>query len=88
MEPIRTPEDLGKLIHKTRKRLQLSQNHLAGLTGKAHEFVNHAENGKPECQIGKVLELARELGIELYALTPAERHILLLSNDRGEGPAL
>ena len=87
MEPIRTPDDLGKLIRKARKHLQLSQNHLAGMTGKAHEFVNHAENGKSECQIGKVLELARELGIELYALTPAERTVLLLSGDRKAGEA-
>lgn len=83
MHRIETPADLGKLLRKARKALKTSQAGLSGLSGRSNRTINHAENGKEEMQFGKLLELARDLGIHLYASTPDDRSPVVILDKPG-----
>lgn len=62
---IRTAADLGAAIRHRRKELRLSQEDLADAVGVGRKFVSTVENGKPTAQIGLVLDLCLELGIQI-----------------------
>ncbi len=68
--PVDTPEQLGALIRSARKAQRLRQDDVAGIAGSSHVFVRDVERGKPTVQLGKVLDLLRELGIRLVADVP------------------
>ena len=67
---IRTAEDLGRLIREQRKRQGLRQTDLAAIIGASHVFVGDVEKGKPSVQLGRVLRLLDELGLELRLSLP------------------
>jgi y4mF family transcriptional regulator len=67
---IRTAEDLGRLIRDQRKRQGLRQTDLAAIIGASHVFVGDVEKGKPTVQLGRVLRLLDELGLELRVSVP------------------
>lgn len=67
---IRTAEDLGRLIRDQRKRQGLRQTDLAAIIGASHVFVGDVEKGKPSVQLGRVLRLLDELGLELHLSVP------------------
>ena len=69
-KPIAAPAQLGEIIRKARKAQRLRQDDLAGTAGASHVFVMEVERGKPTVQLGKVLDLLRELGIRLFADVP------------------
>ena len=64
-----TPQDIGKSIRDTRKRLGVTQRALALTSGTGLRFVIDLENGKETCEIGKALTILHTLGIKL-TLTP------------------
>jgi len=64
-----TPNDLGKIVRETRKKLGNTQKDLALTSGTGLRFVIDLEKGKETCQIGKALTILHTLGIRL-ALTP------------------
>jgi len=65
-----TPEQIGKLIRETRKKLGVTQRSLALTSGTGVRFVIDLEKGKETCEIGKALTILNTLGIKL-TLTPA-----------------
>jgi y4mF family transcriptional regulator len=65
-----TPEDLGRLVRKERKSLGLTQADLALTSGTGMRFISDLENGKPTCQIGKILTVLKTLGIRLTMSSP------------------
>ena len=65
-----TPQDIGKLIHDTRKRLGVTQRALALTSGTGLRFVIDLEKGKETCEIGKALTILHTLGIKM-TLTPS-----------------
>jgi transcriptional regulator with XRE-family HTH domain len=67
---ILSPQQLGLLIRATRRSQKLRLDDAAGATGVGHVFVREVERGKPTVQLGRVLRLLRELGIELKAEVP------------------
>ncbi len=67
---IRSAEDLGRLIRDQRKRQGLRQTDLAAIIGASHVFVGDVEKGKPSVQLGRVLRLLDELGLELRLSVP------------------
>lgn len=67
---IRTAEDLGRLIRDQRKHQGLRQTDLAAIIGASHVFVGDVEKGKPTVQLGRVLRLLDELGLELRVSVP------------------
>ena len=67
-----TPRAIGEIAKKTRINLDLTQEALAMTAGTGLRFIYDLENGKPTCEIGKVLSLLNTLGITVM-LTPPNR---------------
>lgn len=65
-----SPEQLGKSVRKTRKEMGVTQSDLALTSGTGLRFVSDLENGKPTCQIGKVLTVLQTLGIRVELVPP------------------
>ena len=64
---ISTAQELGLLVRATRKSQKLRMDDAAGSAGVGHVFVREVERGKETVQLGRVLRLLAELGIELKA---------------------
>lgn len=62
---IKSVKELGILVRDTRKELKLSQVELAQLSNLGTRFISDLENGKPTCEIEKVLKVVANLGIKL-----------------------
>ena len=62
---IKSIKELGILVRDTRKKLKLSQVELAQLSNLGTRFISDLENGKPTCEIEKVLKVVANLGIKL-----------------------
>jgi transcriptional regulator with XRE-family HTH domain len=67
---ISSPQELGLLVRATRKSQKLRLDDVAGSAGVGHVFVREVERGKETVQLGRVLKLLAELGIELKADVP------------------
>ena len=65
-----TPEQIGKSVRTTRKKLGVTQKDLALTAGTGLRFIIDLEKGKPTCQIGKVLIVLQTLGIALALHAP------------------
>ena len=66
-----TPQDLGKIVRDTRKKLGVTQKDLALTSGTGLRFVIDLEKGKETCQLGKALTILQTLGIKLVLTPPA-----------------
>lgn len=62
---IRNPEQLGAAIRARRRELKVTQKDLALTCGTGLRFISDLENGKPTCQIGKILQVLQALGLKL-----------------------
>ena len=58
-------KSLGVGIREARRRLNVTQKDLSLASGIGLRFIIELEKGKPTCQIGKALEIARALGLKL-----------------------
>jgi y4mF family transcriptional regulator len=56
---------LGMLVRRRRLELGLRQRDLALAVNTGERFVVDLEAGKPTCQLGKTLAVAKAVGIEL-----------------------
>ena len=57
--------DIGKIIRTTRKAQGATQAEFAALCGVGVRFLSELENGKPTAELGKVLLVIQNLGLEL-----------------------
>lgn len=58
-------EEIGKIVKSTRKKLGVTQRNLALTSGTGLRFIIELEQGKPTCQLEKVLTVLRTLGVKL-----------------------
>ena len=58
-------KEIGKIIKNTRKKLGVTQRNLALTSGTGLRFIIELEQGKPTCQLEKVLTVIRTLGLQL-----------------------
>ncbi|MDP9175309.1 MAG: helix-turn-helix transcriptional regulator [Planctomycetota bacterium] len=65
-----TPQQIGQLVKKARKTLGVTQKDLALTSGTGLRFIIELEQGKPTCQIGKVLTVLHTLGITVELTLP------------------
>jgi HTH-type transcriptional regulator/antitoxin HipB len=65
-----TPEKIGEFLRKTRKNMGVTQKDLALTSGTGLRFIIEMEQGKPTCQIGKVLTVLQTLGIKIELIPP------------------
>jgi HTH-type transcriptional regulator/antitoxin HipB len=66
-----TPQDIGRLVHETRKGLGVTQKELALTSGTGLRLIIELEKGKATAEIGKVLTILETLGIQLTLTPPA-----------------
>ena len=59
----------GSLVRSRRKAMRMRQDQLALATGVGRRFVIDLEAGKPSCQLGRSLLVAKALGLDLATLT-------------------
>lgn len=69
---ITSAQELGLLIRATRKSQKVRLDDLAGSAGVGHVFAREVERGKPTVQLGRVMRLLGELGIQLKADVPSD----------------
>ena len=65
LELIKSVKDLGTLVKEARKKQKLTQVELAQLSNVGTRFLSDLENGKPTCEIDKVIKVLANLGIKL-----------------------
>jgi HTH-type transcriptional regulator / antitoxin HipB len=63
----------GLLVRSHRQAMNLSQDDLALITGVGRRFIIDLERGKPSCQLGRSLLVARELRLNLADILRASR---------------
>ena len=68
-----SPAEIGTLIRQTRKKIGVTQKHLALTAGTGLRFIIDLENGKETCEIGKVLTVLNTLGIKMTLTPPVAR---------------
>jgi y4mF family transcriptional regulator len=60
---IRTPEELGHLVRRTRRAHGLDQSDLALAAGTGRRFIVDLENGKPTTQLRELLKVLDALNL-------------------------
>jgi y4mF family transcriptional regulator len=60
--PIQKPEDLGRLVRETRKRLKLTQPQLALAANVGVRFIVELEAGKSTLRLENILRVLQALG--------------------------
>jgi len=67
---ITTVAELGEVIRATRKANNIRLDDVASMAGLGPVFVGDVEYGKETVQMGRVLQLLRELGLKLVVDVP------------------
>ncbi|MEZ2740868.1 transcriptional regulator [Comamonas jiangduensis] len=68
---INTVADLGLILRAVRKSQGLRLDDLAGSAGVGHVFAREVEYGKETVQMGRVLKLLQEAGLQLTVDIPS-----------------
>jgi HTH-type transcriptional regulator / antitoxin HipB len=71
LEIIDSPSCFGGLIRSRRQALGMTQRDLALAVNVGERFIVDLESGKPTCQLGKALAVAKGVGIRLTDTAPA-----------------
>ena len=61
----RSPKQMGQLIQRHRKALNLSQSHLASRSGVRQEMISRIESGHDGAKLGTICNLLAALGLEM-----------------------
>jgi y4mF family transcriptional regulator len=62
----------GSLVRSRRKAMRMRQDQLALATGVGRRFVIDLEAGKPSCQLGRSLLVAKALGLDLVNILASD----------------
>ncbi|MGB3075288.1 MAG: hypothetical protein WBB36_08195 [Chitinophagales bacterium] len=65
-----TPEKIGEIVKMVRKSMGATQKDLALTSGTGLRFIIELEQGKPTCQLGKVLIVLQTLGVKIDLTLP------------------
>ena len=68
-----TSKYIGELVKGARKSMGITQKGLALTAGTGIRFIIELERGKETCQLGKVLQVLRTLGIKINFTTPTSK---------------
>lgn len=64
-----TAADIGAAIRKKRKEDGLTLAEAAALCSVGYRFLSDLENGKATAQLGKVLQVLKALGLDVYIVS-------------------
>lgn len=62
---IKTAGELGELLRHTRIEQQFTLERVSGMTHIGMRFLSELERGKETAQLGKVLQIIHQLGLEI-----------------------
>ena len=65
MQCVQRPSEIGDLIRRRRREAGYSIQQLAQLLGCSTRFLSEVERGKEGASIGRVLQIAVSLGLEM-----------------------
>jgi HTH-type transcriptional regulator/antitoxin HipB len=68
----RTPKQLGAIIQRQRRAMQMSQTDAAERAGLRQEMVSKIESGSPGAKIRSVCDLLSALNLELSVATRSQ----------------
>lgn len=74
---VRTPEALGHLVRRERKRQGLTLDTVYAASGLTTRFLSEFERGKPNASLGRVMDTLQALGLEMLVLPRGEAERLL-----------
>lgn len=66
---ISSTADLGVLVRDRRLKMGLTQQALADTAGTGRRFISELEGGKATLEFGKIIQVSRILGIDLFAMS-------------------
>lgn len=69
---VTTAKELGGLVRRKRKEVGALQESAAAMSGVGTKFLSQVENGKETAELGKVLQVLKSLGLELYVFPRSE----------------
>lgn len=69
---VTTAGELGNLVRRKRKEVGTLQESTAALSGVGTKFLSQLENGKETAELGKVLQVVKSLGLEIYIYPRSE----------------
>lgn len=81
---IEDPAALGRAIRARRRVLKLRQEEVSARSGVSIGTVSAIENGKPTAQIGLVLQICRDLGLQLTMKLLLDVHLEGISTPIGQ----
>ena len=62
---VTTSTEIGQLIKQRRKSVKVTQHTLAAASGTGLKFIVELEQGKPTCQIQKIMTVLNTLGLRV-----------------------
>ncbi|GMQ75672.1 MAG: hypothetical protein BMS9Abin01_0927 [Gammaproteobacteria bacterium] len=68
--PLQSVKQIGTSVRETRKRLRMTQNELALVSGVGLRFIHDLERGKPTIRLEPTLRVLAALGIQLEVDPP------------------
>jgi transcriptional regulator with XRE-family HTH domain len=69
---IHSTEQLGEILKTVRKSQSVRQDDMADMIGTSHVYVSEVEKGSEGANIGGILKLLDELGVNLILNIPDE----------------
>ena len=69
---VKTPDELGQVVRAVRRSQGLRQDDLAAMAGASHVSLMNIERGKEGVALGRVMQVLRELGIQVQLDVPPE----------------
>jgi len=70
---IETAGELGQLLRDNRMEQQFTLERVSGMTNIGMRFLSELERGKETAQLGKVLQIIHQLGLEVI-IQPRGQH--------------
>jgi HTH-type transcriptional regulator / antitoxin HipB len=70
---VASPTVFGEVVHAQRKQSGATLQTAAGLSGVGIRFLHELEHGKPTAALGKALQVAQRMGLEVWLIPRGQR---------------
>ncbi len=79
---VQSPQALGRLARRERKRQGLTLDAVYSVTGLTTRFLSEFERGKPNASVGRVMQALQALGLEMLILPRGDAERLMAQQGR------
>lgn len=82
---VQTPQALGELVRRHRKRLKLTLQEVSDTSMLGLRFLSEMERGKENASLGKTLRALQAVGLEVLVLPRADAvRVMRMLDDQGD----